>query len=179
MPVLNTDGKVLYRFESISEAGEPGSGWPGMLLRLIGTIFILFWLHLVAMGVHRHFGTRKSILFLLTSILTLRGASYLFPIPIDFRRYELFNPVIYGSSPILKSLGDVLINALLFAWIMLFVRSLTHGKAPGMVVRSASDRAAGAGASGGATTRTSPPFTPSRRATSSRIEPSVPSIPSS
>ena len=135
MPVLNTDGKVLYRFEPIREAGEPGSGWPGMLLRLIGTIFILFWLHLVAMGVHRHFGTRKSILFLLTSILTLRGASYFFPIPIDFRRYELFNPVIYGSSPILKSLGDVLINALLFAWIMLFVRSLTHGKAPGMVVR--------------------------------------------
>jgi len=135
LPVLNTDGKVLYRFEPIPEAGDPASGWPGMLLRLIGTLFILFWLHLVAIGVHRHFGTRRSIIFLVSSILILRGASYLFPFPIDFRRYELFNPVIYGSSPILKSLGDVLINALLFAWIMLFVRSITHGKAPVLEVR--------------------------------------------
>lgn len=135
LPVLNSDGRILYRFERIPDAPLPGSGWPAVLLKLIGALFLLFYVHLTAMGVSRHFGARKAIFFLILTVLTLRSASYLFPIPIDFRHYDLFSPDIYSPSSILKSLGDVLINALLFVWVMLFIRSITDGKAPGLEVR--------------------------------------------
>jgi hypothetical protein len=48
--------------------------------------------------------------------------TYSFPDILHLRQYELFDPTIYSSNFILRSLGDLLINALLFCWIVLFVR---------------------------------------------------------
>ena len=38
----------------------------------------------------------------------------------NFRQFELFDPSNYASSEIHKSLGDLLINACLFSWLILF-----------------------------------------------------------
>ncbi len=45
----------------------------------------------------------------------------LFPDVLDLRQFELFDPAIYGSSFVLSSLGDLLINSLLFTWIVVFI----------------------------------------------------------
>ena len=55
-------------------------------------------------------------------VLLLRIASYYLPIPLNFRQLELFDPSIYASNFVLRSLGDLLINSFLFIWIVLFIR---------------------------------------------------------
>jgi hypothetical protein len=46
--------------------------------------------------------------------------SYFFPFPFNFRQFELFDPRVYGSNPIHRSLGDLLINSIFFCWLVLF-----------------------------------------------------------
>ena len=58
--------------------------------------------------------------------MLLRVISYYFSIPVNFREFELFSPTIYGANMILKTLGDLLINSLLFVWIILFSRSMIN-----------------------------------------------------
>ncbi len=64
----------------------------------------------------------KGVGFLLVVVILLRGLSYFLPIPVNFRQFDLFDPNVYGSNAIMKSLGDLLINALLFLWLVLFIR---------------------------------------------------------
>ncbi|WP_431211010.1 hypothetical protein ACQ86N_34465 [Puia sp. P3] len=60
--------------------------------------------------------------FLIAIILTLRICVYAFPGWLNLRQFELFDPTIYSSSMVLSSLGDLVINAFLFFWIILFIR---------------------------------------------------------
>jgi hypothetical protein len=53
-------------------------------------------------------------------LFSLRLVSYFFPFPVNLRQFELFDPSNYASSEIHKSLGDLLINACLFSWLILF-----------------------------------------------------------
>ena len=49
---------------------------------------------------------------------------------LNLRQFELFDPSIYSSSFVLKSLGDLLINSFLFCWIILFVRPGRQRRCP-------------------------------------------------
>ena len=91
-------------------------------LRIIGVIFLFMLIHIIAGFIARNRGWIYGTLFLLGAILLLRVASYYLPIPLNFRQFELFDPAIYGSNAILRSLGDLLINSVLFTWFVLFVR---------------------------------------------------------
>jgi signal transduction histidine kinase len=134
IPIQDTKGRVLYRIE----AGRPGivgdTGWVTLLLRLIGSVLILFYLHLAAVGVFRHFGPLRALAFLVTSVVLLRALTYRLPFPFDTSSFELFNPAVYGSNVILKSLGDLLVNTLLFAWVMLFAQSI-RASLPALQIR--------------------------------------------
>lgn len=46
-----------------------------------------------------------------------------FPSLLNLRQFEIFNPVIYGADAVQRSLGDLLINALLLCWVVLFAWS--------------------------------------------------------
>ena len=89
---------------------------------------------MLAVNISRKFGAGWGILFLSLLVVLMRTLTYYFNIPIDFRQFELFSPSIYGSSIILKSLGDLLLNALLFFWIALFAR--TQIARVGMTIRT-------------------------------------------
>jgi signal transduction histidine kinase len=54
-------------------------------------------------------------------VLAMRLIVYGFPEILALRQFELFDPAIYGSSFILSSLGDLLINALLLCWVITFI----------------------------------------------------------
>ena len=91
-------------------------------LRIIGVIFIFLFIHVIASFISRLRGLGFGALFLLGAILVLRIASYKLPIPLNFRQFELFDPAIYGSNMVFRSLGDLLINSILFTWLVLFIR---------------------------------------------------------
>ncbi len=90
-------------------------------LRLLAALAVLLFIHLLASRMATNSGLKKALLFLIPVLIALRWLSYYFPVPINFRQFELFDPTVYGSNIVLRSLGDLLINAFLFTWVILFV----------------------------------------------------------
>ena len=85
----------------------------------MGMILLFLFIHVIATHIVQHISIWKGIAFLLSTVILFRVMSYLVPIPVDFRQFELFDPAVYGSNIILRSLGDLLINSLLMAWMIL------------------------------------------------------------
>src|SRR5690606_12547334 len=61
-------------------------------------------------------------------LILVRVAAYYYPAILNLRQFEFFSPKIYGSNPIQRSLGDLLINAVLFCWVVLFAWSRIRHK---------------------------------------------------
>jgi len=93
-----------------------------IILKVLASIFILFFIHRLA----NYYAQKKGFFFglavLIIPVFILRALSYAFPFPIDLKSLELFNPSISGANLILRSLGDLLINSILFIWVVLFIR---------------------------------------------------------
>jgi signal transduction histidine kinase len=126
IPIVNSRGKTLFHLVKKTGQFTGGSDWITILLRILGSLMVFFYIHMMALGAAKRFGPGNAILFLLVVILFLRGLTYFFPIPLDFRQFELFNPAIYGSNIILRTLGDLLINSLLLVWMVLFSRAMIN-----------------------------------------------------
>lgn len=120
--VKDAGGKPLFNLFKKAGSVIPKNNIVSAILRILGSIFILLFIHICAIYIAMHNRLWKAVAFLSIIVLGLRIASYYFPIPLNFRQFELFDPSVYGSNVILRSLGDLLINAVLFVWIILFVR---------------------------------------------------------
>lgn len=126
--VKSVDGNTLFYLFEI--AGEPNyrNNFLSVILRLSAALIVLLFVHLAA-SFYASRNLWSGILFFLVIVTGLRVLSYYYAVPLNFRQFELFDPAIYGSSFILRSLGDLLINGLLFVWLVLFVRDKFHDKA--------------------------------------------------
>ena len=127
-PVKSLQGKLLFYIFKKNGSFIHQYNLPAVWLRILATLLLLFLIHLYAshLAINQRFW--RSVLFLSGTIMILRIASYYFPIPLNFRQFELFDPAIYGSNLILRSLGDLLINTVLFTWLVLFLRQHTQKK---------------------------------------------------
>lgn len=96
--------------------------------RIVAALLVLLFVHLCAVYIAVKSRLRYAILFLVAMIIFLRVLAYLFPIPLNLRQLELFDPTIYGSNFILRSLGDLLINSMLFVWVIIFARKQLNEK---------------------------------------------------
>ncbi len=96
--------------------------------RIAAALLVLLFIHLSAQYIVVKKRFLRGFFFLVSSIALLRAASYFLPLPLRLRQLELFDPTIYGSNFILRSLGDLLINAILFLWMVMFVRQHLHNK---------------------------------------------------
>lgn len=126
--VRSVNGNELFYLAEKSGYVVPRNNMVAVMFRLLAAIFVMLFIHLQATSIAKTHGLRKSLLFLLPTIIVLRIISYYFPIPLNFRQFELFDPDIYGSNFILRSLGDLLINSLLFTWFALFMHNQMHEK---------------------------------------------------
>jgi two-component system, NtrC family, nitrogen regulation sensor histidine kinase NtrY len=126
--IKSITGKILFYLAEKSAQAIPKNNLLAVWLRIFAAIFVLLFIHLWATRIALSQGLAKALIFLLLCVLALRILSYYFPIPLNFRQFELFDPSIYGSNVILRSLGDLLINALLFTWIVLFIHHHLHEK---------------------------------------------------
>ena len=125
--IQSKEGVFLFSLLQNSVITIPHNTLLASIFRLLATLVILLLTHLMATyAVHKNF--YKGVAFLVGFILLLRIASYYLPIPLNLRQFELFDPAIYGSNFVLRSLGDLLINALLFLWVLLFIRHYIQEK---------------------------------------------------
>ena len=120
--IKSISGKPLFCITEKSWSAIEKNNALALFLYLLGLLLLIIDLHFVALHISQNKQTIKGVLFFVFSIVLLRCLSYFVDQPIDFRTYDLFDPAIYASGNVFKSLGDLLINAILFSWIVLFVR---------------------------------------------------------
>lgn len=126
--VKSINGNSLFYLAEKSGYVVPKNNMVAIWFRIFAAFFVIIFIHLLAVNIAVKQSLTKALFFLLPVILILRGLSYYFPVPLNFRQFELFDPAIYGSNFVLRSLGDLLINAVLFTWIVLFIHNQLHEK---------------------------------------------------
>ena len=91
-----------------------------IVLRLTALVFLLIVLHFSAQRMIERRNALSGVLFLAGTLLFVRILLYTLSPVLPLRQFALFDPQIYGSNFINRSLGDLLINAILVCWVMLF-----------------------------------------------------------
>ncbi|MEO6220408.1 MAG: MFS domain-containing histidine kinase [Ginsengibacter sp.] len=124
--IRGLNGKIIFYLNQLNEIKIIHNNVFSLWLRILAGILVLSFVHKLAKFYIKRKGFWIGFAVLLSCILILRIGSYFLPIPLNFRQFELFDPTIYGSNIVLRSLGDLLINSLLFIWIVLFIRYHFH-----------------------------------------------------
>lgn len=119
-PVKSSYGNVLFYLQPISFDQQQASV-TSLILVIIGLLLTLLYFHQTAHSICRRFGLWPSVIFLSVIILTVRLLTYIYPGFFLFNQFQLFDPGIYSSSVVLSSLGDLLINGLLFLWFVMYI----------------------------------------------------------
>lgn len=130
LQIQSRDGTSLFWLKAQTNLPQPLNRIT-VLLRLLAMFCFLMLIHKAATSITAARSFNTGLLFLVTAIVLLRIVSYYLPVPLNLRQFELFDPAIYGSNYILKSLGDLMINSFLLLWILLFIRR--NGKSAGLL----------------------------------------------
>lgn len=129
--VKSISGKTLFYFDRKAAGAVPYNSKFSIFLKLGALVLLFFFLHLKAESFAAGGNGWGAIGFLTAVVVGLRVLSYYYPAWLNLRQFELFDPAIYGSNAVQRSLGDLLINAILFCWIVLFAWSkLRHIENP-------------------------------------------------
>ncbi len=121
LPVKATDDTILFWLKQQRNYLQP-LGTLTVITRLLAVLLLLLFIHRASSAIAKKYSFYAGLSFLTVFVVTARVCSYLFPVPLNFRQFELFDPVIYSSDNIHKSLGDLLINCFLLLWVLLFIR---------------------------------------------------------
>jgi hypothetical protein len=126
-PVLSGTGSPIFYLQPKNIYVDHSANEWSILLSILGLVLVSLVIHNAASSISDRYGMVKGLIFLAGIIVLLRGATYVFYDALSWRAYELFDPSIYSSSAFLPSLGDLLINAFLFCWILLFLYKRSEG----------------------------------------------------
>jgi two-component system nitrogen regulation sensor histidine kinase NtrY len=121
-PVRNREGETLFYLVKTESYHAAKYSLFLLLVVFTGVLLLMVVIHNMAHAIAEKYSRIAGIIFLVLTILCFRIITYSFPGIFYFRQYELFDPTIYSSNFILRSLGDLLINALLFCWIVIFIQ---------------------------------------------------------
>ncbi len=127
-PVISNDqGKELFRLAWNEGALEMGTWLVWRLLLLAMSAF--FILAALWRSCFRLVGQGRvliGVVLFCTTVLLLRWLTLAWGHTAPFDRWPLFDPAIYATSKFFPSLGDLLINALLFAFVASFLWACRH-----------------------------------------------------
>jgi signal transduction histidine kinase len=121
--VTGIKGKPLFYLDKKTSAIIPYNDRRTIFFRFAGLLLLFLFIHLSAESMSAKRGPWTAIGFLALILFLFRVIMYFFPALLNLRQFELFSPLIYGSNAIQRSLGDLMINAILFCWIVLFAWS--------------------------------------------------------
>ncbi len=123
--VLNTQGKYLFSVQLEEGRAFIAYDTITILLRLVAVLLFFIFLHSIAEELVAAISFYKGYGFLVSSVFLFRFITYLVPFPFDYSKLPLFDPSIYASNWLHPSLGDLLVNAVLFYWLLQFFKN--HG----------------------------------------------------
>ncbi len=123
LPVLSSNGTYLFSIDLKIGKAFISYDSISILLRVLSIVLLLIFGHLLAEELSLKGRFYQGFGLLLGGVLFLRLLAYLFHFPFDYSKLPLFDPTIYASSIAHPSLGDLLINAILSCWLLLFVKN--------------------------------------------------------
>lgn len=121
-PVYNSKGDAVFKIGKYAENPNAHPDTVSLVFKLLGILFVLIFINGIINEITLTNGFYKGAFWLLITVVLLRFMTYWLPIPFNYRTYELFSPIIYASNVLHSSLGDLLINTLLFFWITFFIK---------------------------------------------------------
>ncbi len=119
-PIKSSYGNILFYLEKTVQNQQQGSWW-SRIFGLMGIFLLFIYIHQSAHHIYIKFGLPWGTAFLSVMIVILRLITYYYPDLLELRQFELFDPAIYSSSFVFSSLGDLMINSVLFCWLILFI----------------------------------------------------------
>ena len=123
-PIAGYSGKILFYIDRKPSSAIPYNDTLTVILRLLALCFFFVFAHTMAESVTREQNSPwRGVAALIGILFVFRMSIYFFPSIFEFRQFELFDPAVYGTNLINRSLGDLLINSLIFAWITVFAWS--------------------------------------------------------
>lgn len=121
-PVYSKNGVYLFSLQLKEGKRFISYDIVTILFRLIAVFLLFTFIHGITLELIRTINFKTGIVFLITNVLFLRLVAYLFPFPFDYSKLPLFDPTIYATNWVNSSLGALLINAILFYWVLRFVK---------------------------------------------------------
>ena len=134
--VKSISGDELFYLTEKSGSVVAKNNMVAVWFRIFAAFLVLLYIQLLATAIAITTSLTRAVLFLVPVIFILRLLSYYLPVPLNFRQFGLFDPAVYGSNFILRSLGDLLINAVLFTWVVLFVHNHLQDKKISLPVKN-------------------------------------------
>ena len=128
-PIKSSSGRTLFYVSRKPSSAIPYNDSITIILRLLSLCFFFVFTQALAESIARKEKTQwLGVGVLIFVLVVFRLSIYFFPAFYQFRQFELFDPAIYGTNLINRSLGDLLINSLLFSWITVFAWSKLGNK---------------------------------------------------
>lgn len=118
--VTGLNGKPLFYINRKAFTPTPVNDITTFLLRLSALVLLTIYLHLASDSLVRRLGSIRGVSVLVAGLLLIRVILFAFPAFFYLKQYPLFSPEIYGSNWLNPSLGDLLLNAIIFCWIVIF-----------------------------------------------------------
>lgn len=119
-PVKSISGATLFHINRKAFTPAPANDAITFYLRLASLVLLLLFVHLLAEGVVRTRGALRGVGLLVVGLILARVLVAFVPSFINFRQSGMFDPEIYGSTWLNPSLGDLLLNVIVFCWILVF-----------------------------------------------------------
>jgi signal transduction histidine kinase len=118
--VNSISGKRLFHIDRKTytpvATGDPVTSF----LRILAFVLLLAFVHFFTESIRKKRSALFSVIALAGLLIIVRIILLLFPGIFSFRQFQLFDPTIYGTNTLNRSLGDLLINAIFFCWFVVY-----------------------------------------------------------
>ncbi len=121
-PVVSSSNTTLFRIQLKEGKAFIAYDAVTIILRISAIIFLLIFLHAAAEELCVKRNVTEGFSFLLLTVICIRLLAYTTTFPFDTSKLSLFDPSIYASNFLHPSLGDLLVNAILFFWLIIFYK---------------------------------------------------------
>lgn len=118
--ITSLNGQTLFYIRGVTHANVVTTDTLTIALRLAALLFLFLYIHLFAESITKKRRALYGIAFLSFSFIILRFLLYHFEEFFSLRQLSIFDPTIYAANNFNSSLGNLLINAILFCWIVVF-----------------------------------------------------------
>lgn len=125
--IKSNSGSSLFYIYSAESGSSHQMNYPVLFAEIVLLLLLLYYTYKIAVRYPINQPDWVSSVLLLVSVVIIRGFMLTRFLPLELNQLPLFNPEYYASSWITPSLGDLLLNATLYAcWIYFITSRLKH-----------------------------------------------------